>query len=142
MFNLKIQEALRHVNSRFPDVTQVFYGADGRWLFCNEEFVGPNFVDAAEPIDLGLIEDAADMAGNDKGFPSAYPLLTLADYYFWWDRLAEVPTADSPTEYEDGAIEEPFLHFPAGTHREDIWRWFEAQHPDFVVGDVQQGIRR
>ena len=39
-------------------------------------------------------------------------------------------------------IEEPFLHFPAGTHREDIWHWFESQHPEFIVGEVMQGIRR
>ena len=25
-------------------------------------------------------------------------------------------------------IEEPYLHFPAGTHREEIWHWFDEQH--------------
>lgn len=26
---------------------------------------------------------------------------------------------------EDERMEAPFLHFPAGTHREDIWHWFD-----------------
>lgn len=29
-FNEKVQAALHHVHSVFPEVTQVFYGADGR----------------------------------------------------------------------------------------------------------------
>lgn len=141
-FNEKVQAALRHVHSVFPEVTQVFYGADGRWLFCNDDFDAPNFDKAPGKVDIGLLEDAADAADNHKGFPCAYRLLTLADYYYWWDRLGDVPTADGHFEYEDGAIEQPFLDFPAGTHREEIWRWFEAQHPEFVVGEVMQGIRK
>lgn len=141
-FNKKVQEALRHINSLFPSVTQVFYGADGRWFFCNEDFTAANFNDAPGKANIGLLEDAADAADEDMGFPCAYRLLTLADYYAYWDLLSNIPTADGHFEYEDGAIEKPFLIFPAGTNREEIWHWFEAQHPDFVVGEVMQGIRR
>lgn len=141
MFNTKVQAALRHVNSVYPEVTQVFYGADGCWLFCDEEFEAPNFKIPGQ-IDIGLLEDAADAADADKGFPCAYRLLTLADYYAYWDMLSDIPVADVHDEFEDCAIEQPFLHFPAGTDREEIWHWFEAQHPDFVVGEVQQGKRR
>ncbi|MYM92479.1 hypothetical protein GTP90_01235 [Rugamonas sp. FT81W] len=69
-------------------------------------------------------------------------MLTLADYYQWWDRLGDIPVSEGTNEVKADAIEEPFLHFPAGTHREEIWHWFEAQHPDFVVGEVMQGIRK
>lgn len=141
-FNEKVQAALRHVHSVFPEVTQVFYGADGRWLFCNEDFDAPNFKEAPVNVDIGLLEDAADAADSQNGFPCAYRLLTLSDYYYWWDMLGEVPIADGHFEYEDGAIEQPFLDFPAGTPRAEIWRWFEAQHPEFVVGEVMQGIRK
>lgn len=60
----------------------------------------------------------------------------LSAYYELWDQLANV-IVDS-----DGCITSEFLHFDVGTHRETIWRWFESRHPDFVVGEVMQGIRR
>lgn len=33
-----------------------------------------------------------------------------------------------PMEPESECVEEAFLDFPAGTHREDIWYWFDEQH--------------
>lgn len=36
-----------------------------------------------------------------------------------WKILGDLPTN------EDGEIEEQFLYFPVGTHREEIWRWIE-----------------
>lgn len=78
-FNEKVQAALRHVHGFFPDVTQVFYGADGRWMFCDEDFEAPNFDEASGKVDISLLEDAADAADNDKGFPCAYRLLPLAE---------------------------------------------------------------
>lgn len=54
-----------------------------------------------------------------------------------WDRLGDVPTVfDMEDGVETNSLEEAFLHFPAGTHREEVWHWFEAQNPDFVVGEV------
>lgn len=32
---------------------------------------------------------------------------------------------DIPMNPETECIEEPFMHFPIGTHREEIWYWFE-----------------
>ncbi len=64
---------------------------------------------------------------------------SLIELYALWDRLGDVPIVDhESSEVTDGA----FLHFPIGTQREEIWRWFEAQHPDFILGEVMQGIRR
>ena len=37
-----------------------------------------------------------------------------------WSRLGDIPM--NP---ETECIEEPFMHFPIGTHREEIWHWFE-----------------
>lgn len=50
-----------------------------------------------------------------------------------WQKLGDIPVTD------EGYLEEDFESFPAGTDREDVWRWFEAQNPDFVVGEVLQG---
>lgn len=64
----------------------------------------------------------------------------LATLHALWAKLGDIPTGDSGDNAD--CLEEPFQHFPVGTHREDVWHWFEAQHPDFIVGDVMQGIRR
>lgn len=45
-----------------------------------------------------------------------------------WDELADV-AIDPETE----RTEEPFLHFPAGTDREDIWHWFDKRHSKGVA---------
>lgn len=47
-----------------------------------------------------------------------------------WDSLSNV-AMNPDTE----CMEEQFLHFPVGTHRTTIWRWFEGQHPKFSVGE-------
>lgn len=60
---------------------------------------------------------------------------SLSDLYAKWDALGDVPIGD------DECIEEVFLDFEVGTHREEIWHWFERQHPLFIVGDVMQGTR-
>lgn len=35
---------------------------------------------------------------------------------------------DLPMDPDTQKIEEPFLSFPAGTDREDIWHWFDERH--------------
>jgi hypothetical protein len=63
----------------------------------------------------------------------------LAALYVLWDKLGDLPTGFDSDNVD--CLEEPFLDFPAGTPRESVWHWFEAQHPDFIVGDVMRGIR-
>lgn len=29
---------------------------------------------------------------------------------------------------ETEVMSDDFLHFPKGTHREDIWKWFDKKH--------------
>lgn len=40
-----------------------------------------------------------------------------------WAQFGDIPMDDG-TE----CLEEPFLHFPAGTEREDVWHWFDSRH--------------
>lgn len=40
-----------------------------------------------------------------------------------WGQFGEIPM-DPETE----CMEEAFLHFPAGTFREDIWHWFDERY--------------
>ena len=46
-----------------------------------------------------------------------------------WKLFGDV-TMDSETE----CIEEQFLGFPKGTHREDVWRWFDERYSKGVYG--------
>ncbi|MGI4890198.1 MAG: hypothetical protein ACRYGJ_14135, partial [Janthinobacterium lividum] len=64
------------------------------------------------------------------------PLRTLSELYGLWDALRDVPVTEDGRNL-DGA----FLHFSKGVETETVWRWFEAQNPKFIVGDVQRGIR-
>ncbi len=45
-----------------------------------------------------------------------------------WEQFADVPM-DPDTEKMEGA----FLHFPAGTDREEIWHWFDERHSKGVA---------
>lgn len=62
--------------------------------------------------------------------------ISLQTCYQLWDIFSDVPV-NAKDE-----IEHRFLNFRAGTPREEIWRWFEQQNGDFVVGEVQRGIRK
>ena len=50
-----------------------------------------------------------------------------------WKVLGDIPIND------EEEIEEDFLHFEAGTFREDIWHWFEETF-DMSIGDIQLRI--
>lgn len=40
----------------------------------------------------------------------------------FWDNLTDIPID------EDECIEVEFLSFPVGTHREEVWHWFDEHH--------------
>lgn len=88
---------------------------DGRWSDGDMEFIS--------------IEDLAKSAGFDviKGH------IPLEDLHALWQSGKDVPISD------EGYIEEPWAGFPDGTFREEIWRWFEKQNPQFVVGSLLKG---
>ena len=76
------------------------------------------------------LNDSVIFSPADKPTEKGAPMQQLLKL---WQKLRDVLVNDN------GHLEEPFEHFPEGTDREEIWHWFEAQNPDFVVGDVQQG---
>ena len=45
-----------------------------------------------------------------------------------WEKFEDV-LMDPVTE----CMEAPFLDFPAGTHREEIWHWFDERHSEGVA---------
>lgn len=63
----------------------------------------------------------------------------LARLYATWDSF-DVPTLE--TRSGQYLIDEPFLHFPRKTPVDDVYRWFESQHPEFSVGEIMSGVRR
>lgn len=46
-----------------------------------------------------------------------------------WAQLEDVPM-DPETE----RIDEPYLHFPSETHREEIWKWFDERYSRGISG--------
>jgi hypothetical protein len=54
------------------------------------------------------------------------------DFKSLWEDFGEIPIN------EDDCIEEPFLHFPKGSYRFDIWHWFEDKF-DVTLGDILSG---
>lgn len=59
----------------------------------------------------------------------------LVKLYQLWDSF------DTPVNHDDELVE-PFLHFPAGTERTEVWLWFESLHPLFCVHDAMSGAWR
>lgn len=51
-----------------------------------------------------------------------------------WHRFEDVPMNE-----ETEQIEEPFMHFPTGTGRFDIWEWFDANWPRGVFNLIYEG---
>lgn len=62
---------------------------------------------------------------------------SVQDLLLLWAKLGDIPTVIEGEKVDQ--IEERFLHFPIGTHREDIWRWFENQNTEFIVGEIMNG---
>lgn len=57
----KVLDALLHVRAAFPEVSQVEFAGEARWLYSDDSGIdGPSFEGAG--IDVGILEDAADEA--------------------------------------------------------------------------------
>jgi hypothetical protein len=53
----KVKEALKHVQSVYPQVTTVIFNKYGQWHYTDDNF---NYINFDERIDLSLLENAAD----------------------------------------------------------------------------------
>ena len=83
---------------------------------------------------------------NEEAVEAIDQLHSSIDYGLYCtirDGLDEIPTieecdkaleglwsdfTDVPMNPETECMEAPFLGFPAGTHREEIWHWFDDRH--------------
>lgn len=127
-----VEQALAHVASIHPTVTQVVYGDDLRWCYSDSKGVAVVF---NKTEDIALLEDAADEAA-DRGLQNTPVLLAIRgmqELCDLWNKLAETPT-------DDGCIVEAFIHFDAGTAVEDVWHWFEDQNPAFLAAEAGNRI--
>lgn len=61
--------------------------------------------------------------------PSTDLLTGLSKDSIWqlWERFGSIPM-----DPESETMEKEFLGFPKGTHREEIWHWFDEHHEDGV----------
>lgn len=50
-----------------------------------------------------------------------------------WELMGEVPVNN------DDEIEEDFLGFPEGTHKEEVWHWFDEAYPAGVCRLIMGG---
>ena len=58
----------------------------------------------------------------------------LYEYQHIWDLWTQF--GDVPMDPESECLESPWHEFPAGTHREDIWHWFEEHFGLSVAGNL------
>ena len=58
---------------------------------------------------------------------------TMTELKNLWRQLGDIPINNNEK------IDKGFLHFPRGTHREEIWHWFEDQNKEFSVGKAMVG---
>jgi hypothetical protein len=54
-------------------------------------------------------------------------LMTDLELEQLWNDFGNTPI------FDDDTIEEPFLHFPTGTDRFDIWHWFDDRHSKGII---------
>lgn len=90
-------------------------------------------VEGVSHLDTWEVEDGGTVVVPGAMGISPVPLQVL---YKLWEKFGDVPTDD------DACINGKFLNFSVGTHREEIWHWFEEQNPQFVCGEVLMGVRR
>lgn len=80
-----------------------------------------------------FIEIACELRGDDYSeelVAAVIKEVLLQKAILIWDDLGNVPVDD------DGHIDETFLHFPAGTGREEIWHWIEEAFEVSIGNDL------
>lgn len=130
-----IASALEHVVARHPLVVSVTYDQEGHWDYAHADGTGPTFTLDEDVFLLQCGSDEAHSLGltgtRIRRFLFSC-MKTMSQLQKLWSTLADIPVT------EDGQrLDEGFLHFEAGASVEDVWHWFEQQHPSFVVGEAQ-----
>lgn len=115
----------------------------------NEEFANV-FIKSGGlyPAAAQIVDDMSEYNANNDERAEAYDetarnaidVFMQEKVYDLWEEFGDIPM-DPETE----CIESEFLDFPAGTHREEIWHWFEDTFDVPVVdllygeGEVERG---
>lgn len=116
----------RHEVQKMPPITSLDRGSSVvQYLNPDIGLIGEAYTEG-DKVTYLIVETPGLKVNNER---------PLGELYQLWDRLRNVPVN------EKGFSEEAFEHFPSGTHYEQIYRWFEAQNPRFIVGEAMQGIR-
>ena len=88
--------------------------------------------DALALIEHLRMEDKIDYATFCLLFDALTDIETVTDRDIEIEALWQA-FSDVPMNPEAEKIEAPFLHFPAGTDREEIWHWFDERHSKGVA---------
>lgn len=73
--------------------------------------------------------------GDEVEIPSGLATkLSLDELKALWVNFGDIPTVYEGEHVDK--IDEDFLHFSKGTHRETVWHWFETMNPAFSVGEI------
>lgn len=94
---------------------------------------------AASDMDsIEAIEEVAqgEQAGHREAASGLASRRSLDELKALWAQLSDVPID------ADDCLDADFLHFEDGTPREDVWAWFESQHPEFSVAEMQGSRQR
>ena len=86
----------------------------GAWQSINCENCDKEWFDEYEMVAITIWDDI-----KKPELPINETDLKTIDVLWLWEQLGDVPVDD------EECIDTPWLDFPAGTHREEIWHWFE-----------------
>lgn len=112
---------LRALLNHLPSNTRVVICGDLNCFF-HEDQDGSTVCLDSEDLDYYYKEAMEDMLAKEAPVDRDSHLESL------WHEFADVPM--NP---ETEAIETPFYIFDAGTHREDIWKWFDKHYSKGVA---------
>lgn len=124
----------QHVPSDFRQEASTLFITTGgvQWRGYQKHASGIQWV--TEQLSFNEIDARLAEAAAQAGQPCMPALCRL------WNALADVPVTEEEGEEGGPLLDEQFAHWPVGTEVYAIWRWFEAQHPAFIVGEAGQHI--
>ena len=150
-----VREGIRNGSVRFVKDPNMEHGTvcqiGDNWFYFGrlkaEELDPDEYVKATPEADVvGLICNTLDeFRKSGETFEDEY---AYYEAYLNEQRAKAIPTlkerdkrlerlwaefGDVPMDPETECIEEPFLGFPAGTNREELWHWFDKRHSKGVA---------
>lgn len=97
-------------------------------LFCSE--CGSSAIEVRAWVDANTMEVSNTCDEDECWCNSCEELTRPVTLKGLWERFSEIPI-----NYDD-EIERPFLKFPKGTSRFDVWHWFDERCPNNLATDL------